>query len=557
MLALACFTFTGSLQAQTAAAPPASAPTTAPSAADAAEAKRRFTVGLKLYGEHAYLEALAEFESSYRLGGRPSALRNVAQCHRDLRHFAYAYDAYARLLSMHGSQLSTADRDAVTHALDELSELSAAITIKTGEAGASVELDGKPLGTAPLGDARRVSLGAHHIVVTKSGFEPFDKTVTVQSNESLVVDAALAPEVTTGHLTVREQHGTAVHVLIDDKDLGPAPWEGDLPPGDHMLEARGPTFAADRRPFTLGKKQRLDMILDATTTQGHLRLTTSPGSASITVDGQNVGTGVWDADVNVGPHHIEVTLKDATPVVRDISVQRGQLVALDIPVLAATGFVPDYRGVYTTINAFGVASPSHTAMLDTPVSTDFHFGLGGALHIGYAFGRLSVELAAAFMVDHYDEAQSGGSVNGTPLHQTGIDTFVGLGGRITSPGATVRGTFGVAPGVAIHVVNVNVDSSGSSCASLNPCGGTSNSFSAGFAAPGLMFDGGLLVGSTPGAKFYLGVDGWLDFAPTLRVGPDESGTFAASAHFPGLALKAVGGGPEFYIGPALGVRFGH
>ena len=73
--------------------PPSSAPQAGrPSPQDASEAKRRFASGLKLYGEHAYTEALAEFEASYRLGGRPSALRNIAQCHRDMRHFAEAYE---------------------------------------------------------------------------------------------------------------------------------------------------------------------------------------------------------------------------------------------------------------------------------------------------------------------------------------------------------------------------------------------------------------------------------------------------------------------------------
>src|SRR5580692_5836155 len=119
----------------------------APSVQDAAEALRRFKAGVKLYGEKAYTEALAEFETSYRLGGRASALRNVAQCQRDLRHFAEAYDAYDRLLKLHGGELSTADKDAVGHALAELAELSGTVSIKSSEAGAAVELDGAPLGT--------------------------------------------------------------------------------------------------------------------------------------------------------------------------------------------------------------------------------------------------------------------------------------------------------------------------------------------------------------------------------------------------------------------------
>jgi tetratricopeptide (TPR) repeat protein len=91
-----------------------------PSQAQEAEAKRRFEIGLKLYGEKAYREALGMFAASYRLGGRPPALRNVAQCHRELKEFAEAKTTYERLLQRHGNDLAQADRQAVERAIDEL-----------------------------------------------------------------------------------------------------------------------------------------------------------------------------------------------------------------------------------------------------------------------------------------------------------------------------------------------------------------------------------------------------------------------------------------------------
>ena len=126
-------------------------------------------MGLKLYKEHAYNEALNEFEASYRTGGRPSALRNIGQCHRDLNHFAEAFDAYTQLLERHAAQLSGGEREALAHALEELAELSGAVAITSSEAQAAVELDGKPIGTTPLAGSKRVGLGVHHVIVTKFG----------------------------------------------------------------------------------------------------------------------------------------------------------------------------------------------------------------------------------------------------------------------------------------------------------------------------------------------------------------------------------------------------
>jgi hypothetical protein len=583
ILRLTCAAFVALATPASAQAPPTLGPAPAapslpavPSPHDAAEAKTRFTEGLKLYGEHAYTEALAEFESSYRLGGRPSALRNIAQCHRDMRQFAEAYEAYDRLLKAHGAQLSPADREAVTHALDELSDLSGAISVTSNEAGASVELDGKPLGLTPLAAGPRVSLAAHHVVVQKSGFEAFEKDVTVQSNQSVVVEATLTPEITTGHVVVREEKGYPVHVFIDGRDQGPAPWEGDLPPGGHTVEAKGPTFAADPRSFSVAKKQRLDLAIDATTTLGHLRVTTVPASARITFDGQSVGTGAWDADVAPGAHRIVVAIEGQPPAERVVDVARGQLVALDVPLQLIGEGGPVYRGFYARINPFGVISPSYVDVYSPGApgyGQRFHFGLGGALHIGYSFDVLALEFFGAFLVDHYDfnaptpppgtnPNASQGSQNGGV---TGVDAFFGVGGRITSHDSTVRFTAALAPGIATHNVNVddgyNGGSSGSACnSSLNNCTTAINngggSGSVGYVAPGLMFDGGILVGNTPGAKFFLGVTAWLDFAPTLFSGPDTQAPLPASYFYAGRGLKAVGG-PQFYLGPSLGIQFGH
>ena len=82
----------------------------APSAADLAAAKKLFQTGLKLYNEGSYREALASFRKANDIAPRASIQRNIAQCHRDLKDFAAAYDAYKLLLSKYGGTMSAADR---------------------------------------------------------------------------------------------------------------------------------------------------------------------------------------------------------------------------------------------------------------------------------------------------------------------------------------------------------------------------------------------------------------------------------------------------------------
>ena len=554
----------------------------APTAQELADAKKHFDIGLKLYNEGAFQEALAEFETSYRLGHRPSGLKSIAQCQRELKRFAEAYTAYRRLLDVHGAQLSPAEVSTVKRTLDELAILTGSLDVKVDQATAAIDLDGKSLGQSPLAGPLRVGLGSHVVRVTKAGFEPFEKEVSIASEQSIELKVVLEHELTTGHLAVRESSEHEVHVFVDGEDKGPAPWEGELPPGDHEVFVQSDKFASEPRTVSIVRKERLDVALDATTLLGHLRVTTIPVSAAIAVDGKGVGTGVWEADLAPGSHRVEVSLAGFPSAVRDVTLVRGQVMVQEIPLTAAIAGSegPDYFGIYSRINLFAVLSPTQTQIFnqDTPKQT--HFGGGSALRVGYGLDFFAVELVGIFMVDHYDVPEpsaaasppTGAMCLGCTGGVTGFDGFVGLGGRVTSHGANARFTFGVAPGVAVHSLQVT-DGFNSTGASSAPCGGPgepmcnptsntgngnngSNNFSGGYVAPGLVFDGGMLVGSTPGGKFFLGVHGWLDLPSTLLFGPDTSGIPSTVLNQPGNTLYAVHG-PQFYIGPALGLQFGH
>ena len=67
----------------------------------------------------------------------------------------------------------------------------------------------------------------------------------------------------------------------------------------------------------------------------------------------------------------------------------------------------------------------------------------------------------------------------------------------------------------------------------------------------------MLIGSTPGTKFYIGANLLVDFAPTIVVGPDTNTPIPdASFASPGRGVVLTDGA-NVYIGPTLGVQFGH
>ncbi|MDB5216703.1 MAG: hypothetical protein JWO86_4630 [Myxococcaceae bacterium] len=569
------------------AQPIPSAPAGKPSAADEATAKKNFESGLRLYNEGSYAEALIAFEQSYRLGGRASALKNIAQCHRNLKHFVEAYDAYEQMLAKHDAQITPADKKAVQQALDELGVLTATVVVDVSEPDAEIEIDGKSVGRSPMSKPKRVAAtGGHTLRVSKPGFTHVDQPFTVDSQQTKKIDVKLEVEKTVGHVVVREQNGRDVHVFIDGHDQGPAPWEGDVPAGEHVIEAKSARFSSDARKVVVAQKDRLDLALDAAALQGRLRITTVPASATIVVDGNTVGTGSWDGELPEGTHRIEVSLPGQTPQTREIALGRGQVIVQEIPIVSAIamGKAPVYDGIYVRFSIFGQigigAQPDDSVPGKTNDDGSFVGAVGASLRAGRQWDWYGIEAVGLFMMEHRERKYRFPQVGSTSGDLTFRDqsnapnAFFGVGPRVTSKDDTVRFTFGIAPGVAVRTFTPrrNNENNASNNPGNNPSGtrfvqssGTSGGNgtpeqsygSAGYTTFGFVMDGGILLGNTPGAKFFIGAQAWIDFAPTLVTGPDTIIPLPNDAYKqPGRGIT-VAEGTQFYVGPVLGVQFGH
>ncbi len=587
IVAFAMFMVSPSLAQGIPAPPPAK-----PSAADEATAKRNFESGLKLYGEGSFAEALIAFEQSYRLGGRPSALKNIAQCHRNLKHFVEAYEAYDQMVSLHDAQLPAPDKRAVQQALEELGVLTGTIAVTVSEADAEIAIDGKVVTRSPMAKPKRVTVASHSVRVTKPGFEPYAQDIAIGSQEKKTVEVKLETEKTSGRIVVREQSGREVHVFVDGVDKGPAPWEGDVPTGEHTIEAKSARFASDVRRVAIAAKERMDVALDATPLTGRLRVTTIPAHASIAIDGRPVGSGAWEGELVEGSHRIEVALPGQAPQVREVSLARGQLVVQEIPLVAVlSGGITDYAGLYVRVALMGMLGVAGNAENEQPplvrLNGGFMAGAGASLRIGHAWDWYGAEGVAIFMLEHrnrdYEYAAPAPQQTTTFGDESNSPNFfLGAGGRATSKHESVRFTAGLAPGIVVRTFHPYRDrhcDDGGNCQGQDPSSGSGGRFvstggtsftntsstssshdfqTAGYTTVGFAMDAGILFGSTPGTKFFLGMQAWLDFPPdTLVTGPDTVIPLPNTAYaHPGRGITLIDG-PQFYLGPSLGLQFGH
>lgn len=560
-----------------------------PTPAQALEGKRHFDTGLKLFKEGVFEAALLEFDQAYALGRRPTALRNVAQCHRELKHFALAYETFDTLLATHASELKEPEKKDIRRAMGDLVLVTALLDVRTEPTEVDVAVDGRPVGRGPLPKKVRVDTGTHRVRITKEGFEPVEKEISLFGQQEAKVEATLVPEVNTGHLVVRERSGAEVHVFIDEKDMGPAPWEGDLAPGHHTLSLAGVKHRAPLRPVEVTKKGRAELVIDAPSTAAHLRVVATPSSASIALEGNVVGRGTWDSDVPEGDHRLLVSAEHYTSVERTVRAIAGQTQVENFSLAqeepkALGGGPPverdptpeDYKGIYGAVDLTSLFTLSGNAKVYGPCASEdpdascsrSQVGALGAMgHFGYAFGWFGVEAVGGFFYEPRSETMGlkGALPAGTTLltpatrmertdsvETTGLHGFFGAGPRVSSKDGSARFTLGTALGGLVRTYNVNRALAGDIVASYDESASkTSLAWSA---------DGGVLLGPTPGTKFYLGAIMLWSFGDAIMTpgGAPTPGNLAAGGTLPVERPPfRIAPSGTFYLGPTIGFHFGH
>lgn len=98
--------------------------------------------------------------------------------------------------------------------------------------GASVYVDGKFIGTAPM-RSDRLSSGEHMVRVEHKLYKPFEQTITICDKQTLDFVPTQAPILITG--TVNLQSNKKADVYIDNKKVGKTPLNTELTVGEHYV----------------------------------------------------------------------------------------------------------------------------------------------------------------------------------------------------------------------------------------------------------------------------------------------------------------------------------
>ncbi len=117
------------------------------------------------------------------------------------------------------------------------------IAVFTFVQGATVEVDGKPIGKTPLAGPVEMTPGPHTLRVFSRGYTEVVEEITVVAGETTEFEADLIAIAGIVRITANALGAT---VAIDGKAAGEVPFDEDVPAGRHELLIQAP----GHKPFT-------------------------------------------------------------------------------------------------------------------------------------------------------------------------------------------------------------------------------------------------------------------------------------------------------------------
>ena len=156
-----------------------------------AEARVHFKKGTELYKQARYHEAIAEFETAYRLKPHGVMHFNMAQCYERLGDIAAALRSYHDYLR---EVPNADDRSSVTEAMSNLeARLSATgvqqLLVYSEPSEAEVWIDGQSRGRTPLGIV--LPHGTHQVSLVRGGYRTVTREVVLTTGRSIELSVAL------------------------------------------------------------------------------------------------------------------------------------------------------------------------------------------------------------------------------------------------------------------------------------------------------------------------------------------------------------------------------
>jgi len=168
-------------------------------------------------------------------------------------HFAHGLVALAAVLTVVSPALAAPPRGPTV-------EVPGEVTIMSLTNGATIEIDGKVVGTVPLEDSLVLMPGKHRVKLTKRGYTVYDEEFDVGAGEAVELEIDLLPYAGMVKILTAVPGAT---VKVDGKVEGVTPFDKDVPAGKKLITISRPDFYDEVRELDVraGESYQLDIQL--------------------------------------------------------------------------------------------------------------------------------------------------------------------------------------------------------------------------------------------------------------------------------------------------------
>ena len=309
--------------AQTAPPPPSGGPSAEQALATATQSKDLNREGLALVKAGDHVRALEFFLRSRSVLPTSKNTTNAAITLEQLGRYDEALELYEELLLKYAGGLDDEDRAAIPPAMSALRAKVASVDVSSN-VGGDVTIDGRPRGRLPFLTPLRVLVGKHKVRVTRVGYAPFEATFDSTAGETTSVDARLEPLKGIGTVLVEDVEGSRADVFVDGSKLGTTPWEGALPPGNHLVWLRGRDGlgSAPSRVRVL-EGQAAVVRLQTRALGPEVTIRVEPRSAAFEVAGLALGPGTWQGRLPAGSYVVSASERGYHPATQRLDLRSG------------------------------------------------------------------------------------------------------------------------------------------------------------------------------------------------------------------------------------------
>jgi hypothetical protein len=201
--------------------------------------------GVRAFAENRFRDAMALFSASFRAGGPPTELWNVARCQLKLDNPEDARRTLEEYLDH--KDLSDGDRAEGKRLLDEIERRPSTFVVASTPAGATVTVDGHAVGATPY--ASSLAPGAHEIVVARAGTGSTSRHVDARDGRAIVISVDLD----TGAEPPKHVSSTSHHARRFSAELGVLGVLSSLGGGAVTEGSASPEVAVGFAPFVFDR----------------------------------------------------------------------------------------------------------------------------------------------------------------------------------------------------------------------------------------------------------------------------------------------------------------